>query len=730
MTLAIDKVELIEGVTVYDDHRSYNTFYCLPNQPFWRLDPNTKTPVLALYKYRNPIDRADGPKGGGWLLFDIEFVVPKDKLQKIKEKMQERVNKIANQRGVQPPPVKIGTITYTKGTAKINLEDSSGNLVEKINNAGKPSFFGNNVLTCSMELTPEGATLFEEALKGKGPSISVIYDVWFKSTMASPIKVTGRFNASAFYSFYQSVDTDWHLWGEDEYRETIRERLVEREALSVTVDDGGLGDQKLIDQKLIDQIRDWATRTVEDAAERKMIEAIAPVSEDDRKVPEGIEDVTRNISNTKISSFTLRYTERTTFDWNIAPQGAISGLGALTDGEGNPLNFDDYIKEIDLDDPFFKQLKVAVHVNADFEELPLNSVEVKVNYEDRPMHPGEHRFTDPDDVGKFASYIENDNWEYTYSYQINYTGESQIFQSEPIKTDESILTIGVDDIGILNIAINAGDLNFEQISQALVTVQYEDSGIEPIEQQFILDENNRSQRLQEVIFQPRRKPYQYKVKYFMADGKEIESSLKEGRAPQLYIDDPFSNVKTVGLRASGDLAQKISTIFLDLTYTDSQNQYTQTESIALSQNQPFFDWTFPVIDENLGVLKYSGTIQYTDGTSALIEPTETSENTIFVGDKISDILEIEIVPDLLPWSDIKLVKLAIVYDLGNGETDTENEIFTPDKSDTRTVKISLNEGAPKEFSWSAQYYMQDGSKRDFEAAPTTEEVIILELPAQ
>ena len=76
-------------------------------------------------------------------------------------------------------------------------------------------------------------------------------------------------------------------------------------------------------------------------------------------------------------------------------------------------------------------------VNANFKELPIHSVEVKLNYQGRPMAnlvegepEGEVVLNSaPTRSGKFAAFVENNDWKYEYSYQVNYRGESRQFQS-------------------------------------------------------------------------------------------------------------------------------------------------------------------------------------------------------------------------------------------------------------------------------------------------------------
>ena len=334
--LVIDKVQQIENVTVYGDSDAFNVFYPLPQQPRYRLNADGK-PSFAFFKYRFPIDHPDGKKGGGFLLFDVEFVVDEAVLGRVREKLAEQVQQDANRFGISPvPPVIIGTFTFTKGTT--NLLYPEGLVTKMVPNGGKPSLFGNNVSTFALELPPEGATFFEQAMQGQGGAVSIVYDLWFWARLP-PINILASFNASKFYSFYQTIDTDWNLWSEDSYHETIREQMIQSESMVLNFNWGGV-----TDEKIRAPIRDWATRALEDAVERNMIDAIAPVPDDQRKLPDGIEDVTRDITSTKISSVTIRYKESQTVEWNVAPQGILPNITTLKDASGAQLKWSDYAR--------------------------------------------------------------------------------------------------------------------------------------------------------------------------------------------------------------------------------------------------------------------------------------------------------------------------------------------------------------------------------------------------
>src|SRR6059058_2976213 len=110
--LQIDKVQVLpeaESVTIYGDDEQPNKYYLMANIPRFRLNDDGK-PAFAFYQYRNPIDRADGSKGGGLLVCDVEFVVAPEIKQVIVAKLTEQLK--AKYPTVNPPLVpEIGVMT-------------------------------------------------------------------------------------------------------------------------------------------------------------------------------------------------------------------------------------------------------------------------------------------------------------------------------------------------------------------------------------------------------------------------------------------------------------------------------------------------------------------------------------------------------------------------------------------------------------------------------------------
>ncbi|MBC7985600.1 MAG: hypothetical protein H7X93_02875 [Sphingomonadaceae bacterium] len=725
--LKIDDVQQIGSITAYGDDRKPNLFYLLPGGPRFRTDENGR-PIFRFIKYRE-LREEGGDFFGGLVTFDTCLSVPETQLTEVKAALQARVNAHYQRMNVSPPPVEIGPPTYTTGTVSLTIEGANSQLVQKVNSAGVPSLYGENVATFWVELTKEGATIFEAAMRGQGGFVGANYKVkvWAK---LPPITGSGFWNATKFYSFAQTIDTEDNFWSEDSYTEDIQELLIQNEVQTIHLDPISIPGMPAADQQaLANELRSNLYSQLEAMVERNMLKEIQKTDPDTKSLREeqDIEDVKRTVTNNQIASVTLNLSEAHTIEWALNPQGTLPNITTMTGPDG-PIKWEDYAMEVDLNDPFFQTLEVSLMVNADFKDLPLHSVEAKLSYPLGDQKVQEFVFKAPEDVGRFRTFIVNKHKKYKYSYTVNYAGESRTFTSPEVETDDTRLTINVDELGIWVVDISAGDINFAQVKQAQITVRTEEADT-PIERQFTMNEQVHDFKIREVTMRPRKQPFKYRVKYFMTDGKEFDSGWQEQDAPQLYINDPFAATQTVSLRAIGDLTNKIASIMVDLTYADEANAYVQKKTISLSQAQAFFDWSFPVITETGGKVGYSATILYKDGTSTEIPETQATRSTIQLGDVVADRLEVAIIPDLLDFTVVKLVNASLHYeDAANGISERKDFIFkTGDAAKTWTV--DLKDKMKTGYSWSAKYFLTDGTQRATPPTPTQELSLLLELPA-
>jgi hypothetical protein len=741
--LLIDKVQVIEGVTVYGDDSDFTKFYLVPEIPRFRIN-ESGLPAFSFFKYRMPIERADQSKGGGFLVCDVEFSVPDDKLAIIKNTLQSQINALFTGSGQQLPEVKIGTITYTRGTAKLNVENISTKFVETVFNPGKPSLYGRNITPFSLELTDLGATFFEQALQNKGGFVQVAYDLYC-AVKLPPIRVNVWFSSSKFMSFVQDMTQTtvsegafrsicrWFFGGTQKSKTTVEHHIEE---IATEYNWGGVtiefDDFKASDETK-QKIRDWAWASLAEAVKNAASEGndIKPLTEEQKKIPDNVTDFHQSISSYKFVDYNMSYRESQAVEWNMAPQGTLEPIVNLKDKDGNLLKWEDFATTVDLDDPFFKTLEVPIRVNADFKDLPIDSVEVHCDYHEGAVHQiNEYSINSPDKLERFRSFIENGQWNYKYWYQVNYKGESEIFKSKELTTDEKFLTINVGDTGILAVDIAPGDLNWNQVSQAQVEIKYAGTknGV-PVERQYLLDKSNVTHKLREVVFVPVSEPYTYRVKYLMEDGKEFQVSEKQQRSPILYINDPFSAMKRISLRAAGDLDTEIQTIFLDVIYNDETNKYAKSTTVALSKLQPFFDWEFPAIDDRVGQVTYKGTIQLKNGQVEEIPETVTEDLTIMVGRKIEDVLTVKVLPNLVDFTKVDLVIVSLDYiDQANDINEHNELVFDGSSKVAQTWVLPLKDKSKNQYKWYAVFFMKDGSERKTQPEATPNLTIALKVP--
>jgi hypothetical protein len=646
-------------------------------------------------------------------------------LQKCKAALQEMVNQRFPNLNPKPQ-VQISNVGFTRGACSVQLLDGNGPnavMVERIQNPAAPSLYGDFVTPITVEMSPEGATLLEQALQDKGGVVQVAYDL-FAPVKLPEMVVTVWFHASKFMDFQQQVDIDWNMWGDDNYRETVHEKFTQSDSGGVNVDPGGI-----TDAKVVNAARDWGFQQLDDAVKRMVLGDIAAVSQDDRKVPDGIEHVWRHESVQKTADFSRVYRQGTVIEVNVGPRGTLPNITSMPGPDGKPLKWTDFARTVDLDDPFFKRVSVNYRANVDFANMPVKSVDVTLRYSN--AQPKGTSFVTPDDVGKQEWALEANNWKYKYQYIVNYKNETRQFKSDEVETDAPVLTINVGDSGILHADVQVGDINFDQVSQAVVTLKYEDQEgqVQPQQWDFTLSDKNRQMLITKPIFAARTQPFHYQVKYTMKDGRQYLGTDQTTMSSQIFIGDPFQANKTVSVRSSGNLDTDIATIFVDLRYRDDKNDYTQTTSVALSKTQKFFDWTIPVVDELGGKVFYTETIQFADGSRKENGEKEATKNTILVGVAPDDEwLTVDVIPDLLDFSAVKLVKVSVHYLDKDNQIEQSKDYIFKNGTAQQQFKIRLGDKTKRGYDYTVECYFTNGKKATVGPNPAKDPTLILEAP--
>ncbi|GGC63068.1 hypothetical protein GCM10011504_46580 [Siccirubricoccus deserti] len=727
--LSIAKSETIEGVQVFGDDQDFRQFYLLPNQVSWQILPGGR-PNFGFIKYRMPIERANGKKGGGFASFQVELAMTEAQKQKIRAVLEERLRREGRLQPGQGAVLRLDRPTFLSGKVDVVCFDSGGALVEKIRAPSAPSLYGTNAVAIQVEFSDIGARIFEEAIKGIGESfVQANYTLTFQGRMP-PGHIRGFWEASSFMTFRQEMHDDTRWFAEDDYEEKITELISKSETSKVEwilrpaappgADPAGF-------EKALIAVEDRVNNQLAEGIKRNILEAIPPENRDVSKLREqGFDNVIRTVNATRISSVTVEYKENRVIEQVVHPPGKLPSLKTVT-VDGKPVDWNQVIQTIDADDPFFKSFGINVQVNADFADLPIFGVDVAMEYKgpQGQKHAKTWTFQKPEDIQRFEAFLDGGDGEVTYSYLVNYKGESNVYKSPQLKT-KSNLSINVGELGIWKMDVVAGDINFAQVTSAQVMVRYDDGAGVRIEKQFTITDQTREHKIREVIFKTRDKPCRYAVKYFMQDGSEIAVPEKEAEGEQLYINDPFQ-LRTVSLRTRGDFERTIETIFVDLVYDDQANRFQQRKSMAFSKDgKRFEDWVFPVIDDRGGTLSYTGNILFRTGEAQPIGESDVKGNTLLIG---PEVLEVHIEPDLIDWTKVRLATVTLSYE-DAGNQIAHNDTFTIRKDTPPSIwSVGIKDKTRRKYTMSAKYFLEGGVRQEVGPLEVSDEVLVLEPPA-
>ncbi len=359
----------VRGVTVFRDEADADLYHYLPQSPrLARWQESNGSPRFALYKYRR--DLTDNPeldptraRGGGLALFEVEL--PVERLEELRAEVATRAGR---------PQIRLIPILFRSGTVNTILARSQADgLVEDLVESHKAPLTPPYRSAFAIALSPEGASLFEQAARGGDLPLGVVYDLRFLAlTPSLHARVTmdyeriyDRFAASVGFTYYVSVKLDLDLaW-------LIENDFVKIEMTSFTDGEDAQRQRDLVLQLVKARIQGDFFRS-----------GIPPRGQGDGggalgELLGGLLGGSGEITSAS-AFFVLKaryeavreqkrheliFAGRTAIE---LPHVATGMLTTLVEGEDVELKID----EIELDDPFFSALDVHVSSVIDFESLP------------------------------------------------------------------------------------------------------------------------------------------------------------------------------------------------------------------------------------------------------------------------------------------------------------------------------------------------------------------------
>jgi len=729
--LLIPSVDQFNDVTIYQDSAKDFVFYVMPNAPTLRKDSNGKN-VFEFLKYREDAStvKEGASAGGGYIQFDCEFHVPDDQLKKITDKLQERVNQKYSGRSGSPPQVQVAQPTWVDGSIQLLTfeakPDGSGMISHTVT-GGKPSLIGSNIASFSTELTQRGAALMWQACQMANMPIAVVYKLKFLAQTPS-LNIHGYLYTRQFQQHFEEItkQIDESVWGDtnEDYKKTVQDTFSKFGISGVDVIGWNLGtdpDAEKFKTQMVQQV--WSS--IQDQFKEATKDKFAPTPAD----TDGgsYEHQMRKYTQTATTDIHIYINQNQVIPWEINPQATMQGFLSGKDGAGQAIKKDDYFKEISLDDPFFKMLKVSAYCNADFANDPIYSVKLHIQYGQTVQ---DFLFRDASTVGVFQQYIEAAlGNKYTYSAVVAFKNSDKTLTIPQRTTDETRLVLSVQDMGVLKVNIMVGNFNWDAINTAQVHIRYSDTGrgVPMQEDMLKLDQTTPSQVYQRLTMTLIDRPYEYKVTYFLKDGQNIATEWKQETSPNLMINDIFADRLAVKLLASGGF-DRIQKMVVDLSYDDSTHNYSSEKTMELSADQDFATWILPLWDQAPKGFKYRTTLIYKDSHSDQAEwKTASDSQTIIVGEIIADYLTVDFITDLIDFTTIRLVKLNLHYvDAANQIDAIEDVVFTAAKKTAPAWKLPIKNKALKQYTYKVTYYKTDGTHVDSAEITTKDGDLVLD----
>lgn len=744
--------------TCYGDHEDKNKFYVLPETPEYAVDGKGK-PKFQFYQYRG--DARDKDEGG-FATFTVKLPFPNSsQKEKIKVALQEglaaqlearakktlllvkayRNKQETDWRALQKDlgytdeqvqsfsaqydeskgwdqylqipdlnAVKLEAIPYSDAEVSLLIGDGPDSFFEKKLNPTSPSKIGDNETVFVLSLSDKGSSFFEQALKkGSASSIAAVkYKLSFECVLPAAT-VDVFYNAKETREYSRTVDRN--IWGQAT-EEKIRDEFEKNQYAGVKVILGsteGLTDKEQKD--LEKELREWGQTQLDDILSNQT--GGLDLSNIGQRFKTNPDKVSEELKNTRDIKRT--FSESRVVTYTVFPQMQLPTIESLV-GEAN---LKDYFHEVDLQDEFFKKKAVKIQTNANFEKLGIHSIEVKIDYEGEPQGEfvfNKNNFAELQEVIWYLKFVEQGGQKtpihkYKYSYQVNFIGEGKSFQSETKESDENVLTINVGDTGIVYAEITTSDINWSLVERAQVELKYEDAGIQTVETKRILtNTSSKANSFVKPIFVSRTKPIQYRTKFFMKDGKEFWYTVGDfdGKPVEwaqtlgsdIYIDDPFKETQEYTINSVLD--SKIEAIIIDLSYVESGIQYIPNKTVSLSSDRRTEKWAVPTINKDRATIKYSGFIQFKNGTTReLVGEQPAVKSTITVGNIKEDVLEIEVDTEEV---DFTLRFSSAKVTLGYEDTEnrvSEKKIFSFKDEESETWVVDLKDRNHEEYKWQA-----------------------------
>lgn len=328
---------------------------------------------------------------------------------------------------------------------------------------------------------------------------------------------------------------------------------------------------------------------------------------------------------------TLRYNRADAVQRQHNPQGFF---GLLLQG----LDKSKHFIEVDLNDPFFRDINIRAEAPIDYDHIGLHSVDLGFEYEEEgkdlvfdensPVDQSIKYALSADDPNNLAYHLTK---QYHFDPLSGWEGEKTSYEFANITTEDRTLHVNpFVELGFLSISVEPTFIDWKGLNMIEVFLRYDDvdSGFK-LDKHLVFTEQESDPQIWKLRLSDRdARSYTFRIVHHLKDGSRIETEPETTEVTRLALNDPFDfalDIDVVPLFTPGAIRFAI----LDIEYHDEENNYHRTERIQVNgdQTQPI-RVRLSIINPELREYTHQVTFVGTNNSLEKAEPVTTSETII------------------------------------------------------------------------------------------------------
>jgi hypothetical protein len=336
---------------------------------------------------------------------------------------------------------------------------------------------------------------------------------------------------------------------------------------------------------------------------------------------------------------TYHYKSQEAIQRTYNPQGFV---GLLT----QDLDKSKHFIEVDLDNPFFRQMAVTVDAPIDFAKIGLHSAQVALDY-GNPADPTNHRHRD---IVFDKAHGEEQKWEfflnskfdtqffslveYHFDPASGWDGEKSSYEMPPKKSEDRTLYINpFEHFRFQEYTVAARGIDFGVVDLTEVTLRYQATTGWKKEKTLTLVSN-----AVEPLVWKLRTPAEaeaptifYKCRHHLKDGSFRDSQELSTKESAILVDDPFPDALELTFFPFLD-SSSVRKAIIDVEYKDQDNKYERKERLEIPGTATDeVRLRIAIIDPSKRKFKYKVTLVKPSGIKQM-PPVETQETVLSISE--------------------------------------------------------------------------------------------------